>query len=148
VGQGVAQIIVDNFSSIDALQNATEEELQSTEGIGPTIAASIVHFFGEKHNKAIVKELVKAGLTFTVAPRARGGALSGTIFVLTGTLPSYGREEAKQLIEAHGGRVASGISKTVTHVLAGDDAGSKLQKARSLGIPVISEAEFNKLIGA
>jgi DNA ligase (NAD+) len=147
VGQGVAQVIADTFPSVEDLQNASEEELQSTEGIGPKIAASIVHFFGEKHNKAIVKELLRSGVTLKAAPRRKGGTLSGMIIVLTGTLPTYGREEARQLIEQHGGRVATGVSKNVTHLLAGEDAGSKLQKAKALGIPIMSEAEFKKRIG-
>jgi DNA ligase (NAD+) len=146
VGQGVAQVVAENFPSIDALQNATEEELQSVNAIGPRIAESIVHFFKEKHNREIVKRLKDAGLMLQAAKRKSTGKLTGKTFVLTGTLPTYGREEAKRLIEERGGKVASGVSKNVDIVLAGEDAGSKLEKARRLGIRVLSEEEFVKMI--
>lgn len=146
VGQGVAQVVAENFSSIDSLQNATEEELQSVNAIGPRIAESIVHFFKEKHNREIVRRLKDAGLTLQAAKRKATGKLAGKTFVLTGTLPSYGREEAKQLIEKQGGKVASGVSKNVDFVLAGGDAGSKLEKAKKLGIRILSEEEFVKMI--
>ncbi len=146
VGQGVAQVIADSFPSIDALQNATEEELQSVNAVGPRIAQSIVHFFKEKHNRDIVKRLSDAGVTLRASRKKTGGTLAGKTFALTGTLPTYGREEAKRLIEQHGGKVASGISKTVDIVLAGNDAGSKLQKARQLGVTIISEEDFTKMV--
>ena len=146
VGQGVAQVIAESFPSIDTLQTATEEELQTVNAIGPKIAESILHFFKEKHNREIIKELKKAGVTLRASTRKPGGKLNGKVFVLTGTLPSYGREEAKHLIEEHGGKVASGVSKNVDMVLAGEDAGSKLQKAKQLGIRVVSEEEFLKMI--
>ena len=146
VGQGVAQIIARSYPSMDALQQAREEALQSTNGIGPAIAESIVHFFREKHNLEIIRRLKKAGVTLEAVRKRETGKLSGKVFVLTGTLPTYGREEAKALIEEHGGIVAPGVSKNVTFVLAGEDAGAKLLKARHLGIPVISEREFLEMI--
>jgi DNA ligase (NAD+) len=146
VGQGIAQVVAENFPSIDSLRHATEEELQSTSGIGPRIAGSIVRFFGEKHNREIIRRLKDAGVSLEGSRRKEAGKLSGKVFVLTGTLPSYGREEAKRLIEENGGRVASGASKNVTHVLAGEDTGSKLKKAKQLGIRIISEQEFKSMI--
>jgi len=146
VGQGVAQVITESFPSISALQNAGIEELQSTDGVGPKIAESIAHFFAEKRNRDIIKKLSNAGVVLAAAKRRPAGTLSGMVFVLTGTLPSYGREEANRLIEQHGGKVASGVSKNVTHILAGEDAGSKLQKAKQLGIQILTEDDFNSLI--
>jgi len=147
VGAGAARTLADGFASLDALRKASEEELQTIPAVGPRIAGSIRHFFAEPHNAEILRRLAAAGLTMTAAPRAAGGALDGATFVLTGTLPSFSREEAKRLIEEHGGRVASGVSRNVRFVLAGDDAGSKLAKARALGIRVISEAELLAMIG-
>ncbi len=146
VGSGVAQLLAREFPSIDALRSATEDQLRSVTAIGPRIAESVTHFFSEKHNGEIVRRLQDAGLTVRAAVSRKGGKLSGKIFVLTGTLPTYTREEAKALIEQHGGTVAPGISKNVTHVLVGADAGSKLAKAKALGIPTITEDEFNRMI--
>ncbi len=145
VGAGVAQLLAERFGSMDALRKATEEELQSASGIGPTIAESIAHFFAEKHNREIVRRLGAAGVSMKTRP-AEGGNLAGKTFVLTGTLPGYSREEAKQLIEKQGGRVASSVSKGVDYVLVGDEPGSKLAKAKSLGIPLISEKEFSSML--
>lgn len=146
VGQGVAQLLTENFPSIDRLQSASEEDLQSVTGIGPQIAESVAHFFREKHNRDIVKRLKDAGLTLAAAATKKKGTLAGLTFVLTGTLPTLSREQAKQLIEENGGRVASGVSKNVQYVLAGEDAGSKLDKAKKLGIPLIDETAFRTLI--
>ncbi len=146
VGAGVAKVLAGSFPSIDALAAATAEELTLTDQVGPKIAESIVHFFADRHNREIVRRLKESGLTLAGMVRAKKGSLSGKTFVLTGTLPSYTREEAGSLIEENGGKVVSSVSKNTSYVLAGDDAGSKLAKARALGIAVISEAEFKKLI--
>lgn len=147
VGQGVAQLLTEHFPSIEALQEANMDDLQSIGGIGPHIAESVVRFFNEKHNRDIIRRLKEAGVTMSAPMTRRKGKLSGMTFVLTGTLPTYTREQAKQLIEEHGGKVASGVSKNVTHVLAGEEPGSKLDKAKKLGIPIITEEEFNRMIG-
>lgn len=147
VGQGVAQLLTEHFPSMDKLQAASEEELQSVSGIGPQIAESVVHYFKEKHNREIVRRLRDAGLTLASTPSTRKGPLSGKTFVLTGTLPTLSREEAKQLIEENGGKVLSSVSKNVQYVVAGEDAGSKLEKARQLGIPTIDENELKTMIG-
>ncbi len=146
VGAGVAQILAENFASIDLLQSATVEDLQTVSAIGPRIAESIVYFFREKHNREILKKLKNAGVTLTASSTKRKGALSGRTFVLTGTLPTYSREEAKRIIEQNGGKVAPAVSKNITDILAGEDAGSKLAKAKKLGIPVITESEFQKMV--
>ncbi|MBI5472404.1 MAG: NAD-dependent DNA ligase LigA [Ignavibacteriae bacterium] len=146
VGQGVAQLLVEHFTSIDQLLAATEEDLQSVSGIGPQIAESVVTFFKEKHNKNIVQRLRAAELLLEAQTSKKKGKLTGLTFVLTGTLASYTREQAKLLIEENGGKVASGVSKNVQYVLAGEDAGSKLDKAKKLKLAVVDEDEFKKMI--
>jgi len=146
VGAGVAKVLAGAFPSIDALGTAGEEELRVTPQVGPAIAGSIVHFFADRHNRDIVARLQKAGLTMTGAAATTGARLAGATFVLTGTLPSFTREEAARLIEENGGTVASSVSAKTTYVLAGAEAGSKLAKARALGVKVIAEAEFLKMI--
>ncbi len=146
VGQGVAQLLTEHFPSIDLLESATEEDLQSVTGIGPQIAESVVHFFKEKHNRSIVRRLQSAGLTLASQTSKKKGKLAGLTFVLTGTLAGYSREQAKQLIEEQGGKVASSVSKSVSYVLVGEDAGSKLDKAKKLGVQILDESEFEKMI--
>ena len=146
VGSGVAQLLAKNFPSMQALRRAREEDLRSVSAIGPRIAESVVHFFSEKHNADIVMRLQDAGVTMKAAAPAKQAKLAGLTFVMTGSLPSYTREEAKRLIEENGGSVASGVSKNVNYVLAGADAGSKLAKARQLGIAIIDEALFTSMV--
>jgi len=146
VGAGVAKLLADAFNSIDALAAADEEELQSIGQVGPAIAGSIVHFFADKHNREIVRRLKEAGLTLRSERKKAAGKLAGKTFVLTGTLPSYTRTEAGRLIEERGGTVSSSVSRNTSYVLAGEDAGSKLAKARALGIPILSEKEFNAML--
>ncbi len=146
VGQGVAQLLTENFTSIDMLQAATEEELQSVSGIGPQIAESVAFFFKEKHNGDLIRRLKDAGLILSAPTSKKKGKFTGLTFVLTGTLPTYSREEAKALIENNGGKVASSVSKNVQYVLVGEDAGSKLDKAKKLGVPTIDENQFRKMI--
>ncbi len=146
VGAGVARVLAENLGSIEALQSARLEELQDVPDVGPKIAESLVHFFADKHNRAIIGRLKGAGVTLAGSTSKKKGKLSGVSFVLTGTLPTYTRDVAKRMIEDQGGTVASGISKGVQFVLAGEEAGSKLAKAKKLGIPVISEEEFTTMI--
>lgn len=146
VGAGVAKVLAAEFPSLEGMQKATEEQLRSTQQVGPAIADSIVHFFADKHNQEIVRRLSDSGLTLAGPARKKGGALAGKTFVLTGTLPTYSREEATAIIERNGGSVNSSVSKKTTFVLAGDDAGSKLAKARTLGVRVISESEFMSMV--
>jgi len=145
VGAGVARVLADHFPTMERLQAARQDDLQSISTVGPQIAASVLHFFADEHNRRMLKRLAQAGVSMTAAP-ARRGALQGKSFVLTGTLASFPREEARRLIEEHGGTVAPGVSKNVTYVIVGEDAGSKLEKARKLGIPTLTEKEFLSMI--
>jgi DNA ligase (NAD+) len=147
VGERTAQFLAEHFGSMDALMNASEEELQKVNEVGPRIAKSIVEFFQEPKNRELVKRLKEADLTFTGKKKERGTKLAGKTFVLTGTLTRYSRDRAKKLIEDAGGRVSGSVSKKTDYVVAGSDAGSKLDKARELGIRVIDEAEMEALLG-
>jgi DNA ligase (NAD+) len=146
VGAGVAQLLAEQFPSIDSLSNASEEELRTVSGIGPRVAESVIHFFLEKHNREILRRLGEAEVTLKNTTSRKHGKLSGLTFVISGTLPTYSREEAKRHIEEHGGRIASSVSKNVNYLLVGEDPGSKLAKAKQLGIPQISEEKFNSMI--
>lgn len=146
VGASVARILADRYDSVEMLQRASEEDLQEISGVGPRIAESIVHFLQDKQNSAMIRQLRKAGVVFASRAKSDGGRLSGKQFVLTGTLTSCTREEAKALIEGNGGVVASTVSKKIHYVVVGEDAGSKLQKARSLGIPTLSENDFLTMV--
>ena len=147
VGERTAQFLAEHFGSMDALMKAGEEELQEVNEVGPRIAQSIVEFFQEPKNRALVEQLREAGLTLTGKKKERGTALAGKTFVLTGTLPHLTREEAKKMIEDVGGRVSGSVSKKTDFVVAGDEAGSKLDKAKELGVKVIGEKEMQELLG-
>ena len=147
VGERTAQFLAEHFGSMDALMNASQEQLEEVNEVGPRIAESIREFFDEPRNRDLVKRLRDAGLTFTGKKRERGTKLAGKTFVLTGTLVNYSRDEAKKLIEDAGGRVSGSVSKKTDYVVAGSDAGSKLDKAKELGVPVIEEKEMEKLVG-
>jgi DNA ligase (NAD+) len=148
VGSTVAQLLARRFGSMDALMTATEVEINDVPGIGGAIAEAVVHFFGERRNRTLIERLRKAGLTFTEpAAVQEGGPLSGTTYVLTGTLATLSRTEATALIERAGGRVAGSVSKKTDAVVAGEEAGGKLDKAKALGIEVIGEAELLKRVG-
>ena len=146
VGERTAQFLAEHFASMDALMNAGEEELQEVNEVGPRIAKSIVEFFQEPKNRALVEQLEKQGLTLIGKKKQRGTTLAGKTFVLTGTLARYSRDQAKQMIEDAGGRVASSVSKKTDYVVAGTDAGSKLDKAKELGVSVIGESEMEGLL--
>jgi DNA ligase (NAD+) len=144
VGATVARVLAESFLSVDTLQKATEDELQSVNSIGPRIAGSIVHFFSDAHNRTIIRRLKEAGLNLT--QEKRKGTLAGLTFVLTGTLPTYTREEAKRLIEERGGTVASSVSKSVQYVIVGAGAGAKSTRAKQLGIPLLTEDDFTRML--
>ncbi|HYA22642.1 MAG TPA: BRCT domain-containing protein, partial [Terriglobales bacterium] len=129
------------------LMKAGEEELQDVNEVGPRIAKSIAEFFQEPKNVELVKQLEKAGLKFSGRKKERGTKLAGKTFVLTGTLAHYTRDEAKKMIEDAGGRVSGSVSKKTDYVVAGSDAGSKLDKAKELGVSVIDEREMDELLG-
>ena len=148
VGTGVADLLASHFGDIGALQEASQEELEAVPGIGPTIAESVARFFADRHNRAEVKRLDDLGVRWPTATRKRrDGPLSGKSIVLTGTLSGLTRDEAKARIAEAGGRVASSVSKKTDYVVAGNEAGSKLQRAQELGVAVIDEAELLRLLG-
>src|SRR5271169_5602700 len=148
VGERTAQFLAEHFGSMDALMAASEEELQAVNEIGPRVSQSIREFFDEPKNVTLVDRLRKAGLTFKGHKKQRGTALEGKTFVLTGTLERYSRDEAKKLIEDFGGRVSGSVSKKTDYVVAGAEAGSKLDKARELGVAVIDEEQMEELVKA
>ncbi|MFM8943817.1 MAG: NAD-dependent DNA ligase LigA, partial [Actinomycetota bacterium] len=149
VGATVARSLADAFGSIDALAAASEEDLLAVEGVGPEIATSVIAWFRDRHHRALVERLRSAGVRMADAARApRGeGPLQGVTVVLTGTLPTLSRDEASELAVAAGAKIASSVSAKTGLVVAGEAAGSKLAKARELGIEVIDEAAFLRRIG-
>jgi len=148
VGSGVAQLLVRHFSSVDALMSVTKENLEQIPGIGPRIAESVVHFFQDKHNRKLVERLRNAGVRMLEEfPKSTTkSALAQKTFVLTGSLSTLTREEAKARIETLGGRVSSSVSKQTDYVVVGEEAGTKLAKAHKLGIRTIDEQEFLSMI--
>lgn len=148
VGERTAQILADTFGGMDEILSADEAALQTAEEVGPKVSHSIASFFREERNRDLMERLRAAGLTFTHERKQRqGGALLGSVFVLTGTLPNLSREDAKARIEEAGGKVTGSVSKKTNFVVAGEDAGSKLDKARELGIEVIDEAKLLEMLG-
>lgn len=146
VGERTAQFLAEHFGSMDALMDATAEQLQEVNEVGPRIATSIVDYFAEPRNRELVERLRAAGLQFTGEKKTKGTKLTGLTFVLTGTLVRYTRDEAKKLIEDAGGKVSGSVSKKTNFVLAGTEAGSKLDKARDLGVTVIGEDELTQML--
>jgi DNA ligase (NAD+) len=146
VGERTAQFLAEHFGSMEALESAGVEELQNVNEVGPRIAESIVEFFGIAANRKLVERLREAGLTLTGKKKERGTKLAGKTFVLTGTLAHFTRDEAKKMIEDAGGKVTGSVSKKTDYVVAGADAGSKLDKAKELGVSVIGEKEMEKLL--
>jgi len=146
VGERTAQFLAEHFGSMEALESAGAEELQNVNEVGPRIAESIVEFFGIVANRKLAERLREAGLTLTGKKKERGTKLAGKTFVLTGTLTRFTRDEAKKMIEDAGGKVTGSVSKKTDYVVAGADAGSKLDKAKELGVSVIGEKEMEKLL--
>jgi len=139
VGERTAELLAQEFGSIDAVMAASAEELERVEEVGPRISEAILDFFSRPSNQELVRKLKDAGVLMTAEKKQRSTQLAGLTFVLTGTLPALTRDEAKQKIEAAGGKVAGSVSKKTSYVVAGEEAGSKLDKARELKIPVIDE---------
>jgi DNA ligase (NAD+) len=149
VGEGVAELLADYAGGdLDALMRAEQEQLEAIEGVGPTIAESVVRFFADPRNRKEVADLLALGVSWPRSvPRRRGeGPLAGKTFVLTGTLPNFTREEAKRRIEDAGGKVVASVSKKTSYVVAGAEPGSKLAKATELGVAVLDEAGLLELL--
>ncbi|MBI1739789.1 MAG: NAD-dependent DNA ligase LigA, partial [Candidatus Koribacter versatilis] len=148
VGERTGQLLAEHFGSLDALKDATEEQLIEVAEVGPKVAASIVEFFSEAANKKLVKRLVETGLNVKEERKApKDTRLAGKTFVFTGELSNYSREQAGELVASHGGKVTSSVSKKTDYVVVGVEPGSKYDKAKSLGIAILDEAAFQKLLG-
>jgi DNA ligase (NAD+) len=148
VGARVAAVLADHFHSIDALREVDVEQLSAIDEIGTVIAKSVHSFVHGAFGRRTIDELQKLGVKMTVdkPPRRRAAGIEGKTFVVTGTLANYGRDDIEELITRLGGRAASSVSKKTDYVVAGEKAGSKLEKARQLGIPVLSEEAFTALL--
>jgi DNA ligase (NAD+) len=150
VGERLARTLAGHFGDLELLASASADDLLAVEDVGPVVAESIVFFFAQPENRALVERLRQAGLSFRA--EARGPAsgpqpLAGKTFVLTGSLERLSREEARAAVEARGGRVTDSVTSKTSALVAGADPGSKLDKARKLGVPVMTEAEFYRLVG-
>jgi DNA ligase (NAD+) len=146
VGERTAQILAETFGSMDAIARASEEQLQTAEEVGPKVSQSIRRFFDTGHNKELVERLRASGLQFEQERRQRsGGPLTGLTLVITGTLPGMSRDQAKEFIEEHGGKVTDSVSRKTNYLVAGEAAGSKLEKAKKLGVEILDEAGLRKL---
>ncbi len=142
VGERTAGLLAAHFGSIDTLMAATADQLEAVNEVGPRVAEAIAEFFSVEKNRALVADLQGLGFTMPAPQRVAGGAMEGKVAVLTGSFPTLSREQAKERIEAAGGKVAGSVSKKTSFVVAGEDAGSKLEKARDLGVEIIDEAEL------
>jgi len=151
VGEHASRLLASHFGSIDALMNASAEEIEAVKGIGEVIAKSAQEFFANEQNRAVIERLRAAGLSaLTAKPpeTKKGDKLAGKTFVFTGTLEKMTRNEAEEKVRAQGGVAASSVSRKTDYVVAGPNAGSKLDKARSLGVAVIDEGEFLEMLGS
>jgi DNA ligase (NAD+) len=143
VGEGAAQLLARHFGTLDALAAATEEEILEVRGVGEIIAHAVVAYFANKTTQRLLEKLRQRGVNFTEpVPKTAGRSLAGCTVVITGTLPTLSRAQATELVQAHGGHVTNSVSKSTSFLVAGEDAGSKLEKARTLGIEIIDEAEL------
>jgi DNA ligase (NAD+) len=147
VGERTAQLLARHFGSLEKIENASAEELQDVEEVGPRVSEAIREFFAEEKNRELVARFRSAGLRMTEEIKPKGPQpLTGQTFVLTGTLPTLTRDEAKAKIEAAGGKVSGSVSKKTNYVVAGEEAGSKLDKARELGVAVLDEAALIQML--
>jgi DNA ligase (NAD+) len=146
VGERTAELLAEEFGSTEALEAASGEELERVAEVGPRIAQAIQEFFAQEANRALIEHLKNIGVDMTAEKKQRTTQLTGLTFVLTGTLPTLSREEAKRMIEDAGGKAIGSVSKKTSYVVAGEEAGSKLEKARALNVPVLDEAELHALL--
>ena len=146
IGEKAAKQLAEAFPSLEKLMAATQEEIEAIDGFGEVMAKSVVDYFNDPNAKALVADFRKRGVDPVEEVEAKGDLFVGKTFVLTGTLSRYTRKEAQALIEKNGGKVSSSVSKKTSYLLAGEDPGSKLTKATSLGVSVLSEADFDALL--
>ena len=149
VGEATANSLAAYYGKLDSIMEADEESLQAVPDVGPVVAARIHSFFAEPHNQGVIKSLIESGLAWKETkprPPTADGHLSGKTFVLTGTLSRMTRDEAKDKIQAVGGKVTGSVSKKTDFVVYGDKAGSKLTKAQKLGVETIDEDSFEKIL--
>ncbi|HYG13923.1 MAG TPA: helix-hairpin-helix domain-containing protein, partial [Methylophilaceae bacterium] len=146
VGEATAKDLARHFGALDTLMAADSEALLQVNDVGPVVAESVRQFFAEPHNREVITELRRLGVHWEEGASRQGGALAGKTFVLTGTLPTLSRDEARELIEAAGGKVSGSVSKKTDFVVAGTEAGSKLTKAQELGIALLDEAALRELL--
>jgi len=146
VGERTAELLAQEFGSMNAIAQASTDELERVEEVGPRISFSIAEFFARRANRELIEHLKAAGVVMTAEKKQRTTQLAGLTFVLTGTLPSLSRDEAKAKIEAAGGKVTGSVSKKTNYVVAGADAGSKLDKAQELKVPVLDEEGLLKFL--
>jgi len=146
VGETTAEDLANHFGRLEEFFHLSEEDLQEVEGIGPEVAASVYRFFRDRKNRESIERLMKAGVRLIEPEKREKGALADKVFVFTGTLKSFTREEARSRVESLGGKTASSVSAKVDFVVAGEDPGSKLEKARALGIRILSEDEFKAML--
>ena len=148
VGEKTADILASHYKNIDSLMNSNFEELSNIRDIGPTIAKSVVSYFSSSENISLISNLKEVGVNtvYLKGVTSSDTLFSGKTFVLTGSLDNFTRDEAKKRIEALGGKVSSSVSKKTNYVVAGDEAGSKLTKAKDLGVSILNEEEFIKML--
>ena len=146
IGEKAAKLLAGHFGTMEAVMNATEEEIAAIDGFDAVMARSVVSFFALEPSRQLVARLAEAGVNMTAAVQKIDDRFAGITFVLTGTLPGYTRSEAAAIIEQYGGKTSGSVSKKTSYVLAGEEAGSKLTKAQQLGVPIIDEAQFRKMI--
>lgn len=146
VGEHLAKVLAQQFGSLIALERASLDELRAIHEVGPQVAQSVVNFFASPRNREILDQLLAAGVAPQEEVKRSGGPLAGKTFVFTGTLLRFGRKEAQERVEALGGRASGSVSKKTDYVVAGDEAGSKLEKAQELGVTVLSEDQFEQLL--
>ena len=149
IGLATAKLLAAHFGSIDKMKEASFDDFNQIEGIGPRIANSLTEYFSDDYYLGLIERLRKAGLQFESKSEAKSGqnVLEGLTFVITGTLPTFSRKEAQNIIEEHGGKVTSSVSSNTSYVLYGENPGSKMDKAKKLGIEIIDEEAFKKLVG-